>query len=90
MKHIRKADEDLEELLRELKIGDNSIYDSETNYEITKVPSGFVYKHEYVGLVFVPDFPDEVKQEAPKLAITQPATMAEKKIEKPAKKVVTK
>lgn len=96
MKHIRKPNENLEELLRELKIGDNSIYDSETNYEITKVPSGFVYKHEYVGLVFVPDFPDSPTAPAcpPDRPKTQPpkieGTMAEKKVEKPAKKVVTK
>lgn len=88
MKHIRKPNEDLEELLRELKIGDNSVYDQETNYEITKVPCGFIYKHEYVGMVFVPDFPQAEEQIKipPKI---QP-TMAEKKIEKPTKKVVTK
>ena len=89
MKRIRKPKEDLEEMLRELKVGDSSIYDEETNYEITKVPNGFVYKNEYVGMVFVPDFPsDETKRlisQAPK-----PATMAEKKIEKPVKKVVNK
>lgn len=91
MKRIRKANEDLEEMLRELKIGGNSVYDSETNYEITKVPSGFVYKHEYVGLVFVPDFPVEQKiEQKVKVEVPKPATMAEKKIEKPAKKVVTK
>lgn len=87
MKRIRKANEDLEEMLRELKIGSNSVYDSETNYEITKVPNGFIYKNEYVGMVFVPDFPPEVKQEIPPIKV---ATMAEKKVEKPAKKVVTK
>lgn len=57
MKHIRKENEDLEELLKELKIGDSPIFDSATTYEITKVPNGFIYKQEYIGMVFVPDFP---------------------------------
>lgn len=57
MKTIRNKNQDLEEMLRELKIGEQSIYDEVSNYEITKVPNGFVYKNEYVGLVFVPDFP---------------------------------
>lgn len=61
MKRIRKPNEDLEEMLKELKIGDNSVYDESTNYEITKVPNGFIYKNEYVGMVFVPDFPQESK-----------------------------
>ena len=61
MKRIRKPNEDLEEMLKELKIGDNSVYDESTNYEITKVPNGFIYKNEYVGMVFVPDFPQEEK-----------------------------
>lgn len=88
MKRIRKANENLEEMLRELSIGDNSVYDEVTNYEITKVPNGFVYKNEYVGMVFVPDFPQAETQAIipPKI---QP-TMAEKKIDKPVKKVVTK
>lgn len=64
MKTIRNANEDLEDLLRELKIGDVPIYDSVTNYEICKVPNGFIYKNEYCGLVFVPDFPTEEKKPA--------------------------
>lgn len=56
---IRNANENLEELLKELKIGDPTILDSETGYEITKVPNGFLYKNEYIGLVFVPDFQKE-------------------------------
>lgn len=71
MKRIRKENEDLEEMLRELKIGDSPIFDSATTYEITKVPNGFIYKQEYVGMVFVPDFPMvcEMKQESPKVAV---------------------
>lgn len=57
MKRIRKENEDLEDLLKELKIGDSPIFDNATAYEIIKVPNGFIYKQEYVGMVFVPDFP---------------------------------
>ena len=55
---IRKAEDNLEEMLKELKIG-QTVLDSETGYDITKVPNGFIYKNEYIGLVFVPDFKDE-------------------------------
>lgn len=55
MKTIRNRDQDLNEMLRELKIGDVPIYDAVSNYEITRVPGGFIYKNEYVGLVYVPD-----------------------------------
>lgn len=55
MKTIRNRGEDLNEMLRELKVGDVPIYDSVSNYEITKVPGGFIYKNEYAGLCFVPD-----------------------------------
>lgn len=55
MKTIRNRGEDLSEMLNELKIGDVPIYDTVSNYEITKVPGGFIYKNEYAGLCFVPD-----------------------------------
>ena len=55
---IRKAEDNLEEMLKDLKIG-QTVLDSETGYDITKVPNGFIYKNEYIGLVFVPDFPKE-------------------------------
>ncbi len=55
MKTIRNRNEDLNEMLNELKIGDVPIYDTVSNYEITKVPGGFIYKNEYAGLCFVPD-----------------------------------
>lgn len=71
MKRIRKANEDLEEMLSELKIGDSPIFDEVSTYEITKVPNGFIYKQEYIGMVFVPDFPMvcKMEQEAPKVAV---------------------
>lgn len=59
MKRIRKENEDLEEMLRELKVGDSPIFDNATACEIVKVPSGFIYTKEYIGMVFVPDFPKE-------------------------------
>jgi hypothetical protein len=71
MKRIRKENEDLEDLLKELKIGDSPIFDNATAYEIIKVPNGFIYTKEYVGMVFVPDFPMvcKIEQEAPKVAV---------------------
>lgn len=77
MKVIRNSSEDLSEMIRELKIGDMPIYDTVSQYEITKVPGGYIYKNEYCGLVFVPE-------------AEKPRTMAEKKVEKPARRVVTK
>lgn len=55
MKKIRKEGENLEEMLKELKIGDCPILDSATGYEITKCPNGYIYKNEYIGMVFVPE-----------------------------------
>lgn len=55
MKQIRKANEDLESKIAELKIGDAPILDSVTGYEIVKVPGGYIYKNEYIGMVFVPE-----------------------------------
>ena len=60
MKQIRNRNEDLNEMLNELKIGDVPIYDTVSNYEITKVPGGFIYKNEYAGLCFVPDAKETV------------------------------
>ena len=62
MKQIRNRNEDLNEMLNELKIGDVPIYDTVSNYEITKVPGGFIYKNEYAGLCFVPDTKAEAKK----------------------------
>lgn len=92
MKRIRQKGEDLEEMLKELKIGDMPIFDSLTNYEISKVPNGFLYQHEYSGVVFVPDFAKENKMAEKKETVKseEKKTMTEKKIEKPAKKIVQK
>lgn len=61
MKKIRKEGENLEEMLKELKIGDCPILDSATGYEIVKVPNGYIYKNEYIGMVFVPEKRAEVE-----------------------------
>lgn len=82
MKTIRNKNQDLEEMLRELKIGEQSIYDEVSNYEITKVPNGFVYKNEYVGLVFVPDFPKQEKQSVEPIKISVAKTSPKKVVEK--------
>lgn len=82
MNLIRKKGQDLQELIDELKVGDNSIYDEVTCWDITRVPGGLIYKNEYAGAVFVPY--------EPKKAGRPP--MSEKKIDKPVntKRVVTK
>ena len=69
---LRKSDEDLEEMLKELKIG-QTILDTETGYDICKVPNGFIYKNEYIGMVFVPDEQKEkiVNKDAPKKTVTK-------------------
>lgn len=63
MKTIRTKDQDLEEMLNELKVGDVPIFDSVSNYEICRVPGGFIYKNEYVGMVFIPAVKSEKKIE---------------------------
>jgi hypothetical protein len=52
---IRKSTDNLEQMLQDLKIGDAPILDTESGYDITKVPSGFIYRNEYIGMEFVPD-----------------------------------
>ena len=54
-------------MLGELKIGDEPIFDSVTNYEISKVPGGYIYKNEYCGMVYVP----EVAKTEPKRMVTK-------------------
>ena len=72
MKVIRNKGEDLEALLREQKIGDDVIYDSVSNYEIVRVPNGYIYRNEYCGLVFVPEFADKVGAIKNSVAKTEP------------------
>lgn len=83
MKTIRNKNEDLSEMLKELKIGDIPIYDTVSNYEITKVPGGFIYKNEYSGLCFVPDVPQPAKKTAPATIDNIPGSVA--KVGRPRK-----
>ena len=62
MKKIRKTNESLQDYLDELVIGGDSVYDEVTNYEITKTVGGYIYKNEYVGMVFVPDINEIAKK----------------------------
>lgn len=82
MKRIRNKGEDLTEMLAEMKIGDEPIFDSVNSYEITRCPGGFIYKNEYAGMVFVPDVKPEsvVKVGAikPSVAKTEPKKMVTK------------
>lgn len=76
---------ELEQKLREMKIGDNPVFDSGSMYEITKVPNGFIYRKEYEGLVFVPDFAEKTEQKADKVGNIKNSiakTEPKKKIEK--------
>ena len=72
MKKIRKEGENLEEMLKELKIGDFPILDTATGYEIVKVPNGYIYKNEYIGMVYVPDVPESVGTIKNSVAKTEP------------------
>lgn len=72
MKKIRKEGENLEEMLKELKIGDCPILDSATGYEITRVVGGFIYKNEYIGMVYVPDSKETVGNIRNSVAKTEP------------------
>ena len=60
MKRIRNKGEDLAEMLSEMKIGDEPIFDTVNSYEITRTIGGFIYKNEYAGMVFVPDAKETV------------------------------
>ena len=72
MKKIRKEGENLEEMLKELKIGDCPILDSATGYEIVKVPGGYIYKNEYIGMTFVPESVEAVGTIKNSVAKTEP------------------
>lgn len=52
---IRKSTDNLEQMLADLKIGEPPILDTESGYDITRVVSGYIYRNEYIGMVFVPD-----------------------------------
>ena len=56
---IRKSTDNLEQMLQDLKIGEPPILDTESGYDITRVVSGFIYRNEYIGMVFVPDPPQK-------------------------------
>ena len=60
MKRIRNKGEDLAEMLLEMKVGDEPIFDTVNSYEITRTIGGFIYKNEYAGMVFVPDAKETV------------------------------
>ena len=51
---VRHPDEDLKEKLEELKFG-QACLDAETGYEITRTFGGYIYKCDYLGMVFVPE-----------------------------------
>lgn len=78
MKRLRNKGEDLAEMLQGLKIGDEPIFDTVTNFEITRVPGGYIYKNEYVGLCFVPEVSAGVGAIKNSVAKTEPKKMVTK------------
>lgn len=71
-KKIRQPQENLEEMIAELKVGDGAIVDSATGYEIVKVPSGYLYRNEFCGIVFVPENVEAVGSIKNSIAKTEP------------------
>ncbi len=73
MKRLRNKGEDLAAMLKELKVGDEPIFDAVSNYEITRTPGGYIYKNEYCGLCFVPEDKTAVPvvKAAPKKTVTK-------------------
>jgi hypothetical protein len=78
MKRLRNKGEDLSSMLKELKVGDEPIFDAVSNYEITRVPGGFIYKNEYAGLCFVPEANTGVGAIKHSVAKTEPKKMVTK------------
>ena len=78
MKRIRNKGEDLAEMLSEMKIGDEPIFDAVNSYEITRCPGGFIYKNEYAGLCFVPEASAGVGAIKHSVAKTEPKKMVTK------------
>ena len=64
MRKLRDRTENLEQILREMKIGDDVICDTVTGFDIIRVPNGWIYKNDYAGLCFVPEVQKERKLEA--------------------------
>lgn len=77
MKTIRKRDQNLKELIDNLKVGDYPIFDECSSYEITRVPGGYIYRNEFSGLCFVPEcrcetgIKNSVTKTEPKKAVTK-------------------
>ena len=59
MRKTRVKNEDLKTVMREMEIGGAPVFDAVSNYEIYKIPQGFIFKSDYAGLVFVPALEDK-------------------------------
>lgn len=53
MKTVRSKNDDLMQMIESLKVGDQPIFDEVSQFEITRVPGGLIYKNEYAGVCFV-------------------------------------
>lgn len=50
----RKKGEDMNLALKNLKVGDATLFDEVTGFRITRVPGGYIYHSDYAGMAFVP------------------------------------
>ena len=73
----KKKGDNVEEEITNMKIGDAPVFDEESQFKICRVPNGFLYYNDYVGVCFVPE-------------ADKKRTMEEKKVTKPVKTAVMK
>ena len=88
---VIKTPEEAEQVLSSLKIGEETIFNYNPKWRVTRVNGGWLYSSDYNGVTFVPDAPKEQpKKEAVIIPPPIKPMMEEKKVTKPARKVVTK
>ena len=51
----KKKGDNVEEEITNMKIGDAPVFDEESQFKICRVPNGFLYYNDYVGVCFVPE-----------------------------------
>ena len=88
---VIKTPEEAAQVLSSLKIGEETIFNYNPKWRVTRVNGGWLYSSDYNGVTFVPDAPKEQpKKEAVIIPPPIKPMMEEKKVTKPARKVVTK
>lgn len=72
MKIISKRRGDkLEQILAEMKIGDEPIFDEDSAFKIVRVPNGYLYYTEYAGVAFVPEAERKDAEKPVRRAVTK-------------------